>query len=102
MISNYDVEDATQTYRPVPGKYVVKFHRKTEVKNPGNIPTIPRYKFEIATFEEARSREWDIVTVMDVVGKLTKSTPIQITNSGKKAMEIVITNERDDCMKIVL
>ncbi|KAK1372319.1 hypothetical protein POM88_028512 [Heracleum sosnowskyi] len=102
MISKYDVEDAPEIYRPVPGKYVIKLYRKTEVTDPGNIPAIPMYKFEIATFQNARSREGDVVTLMDIVGKLTKSTPIQITNNGKKALEIELTNESNDNMKIVL
>ncbi|KAK1390364.1 hypothetical protein POM88_018542 [Heracleum sosnowskyi] len=111
MISKYGVEDAPEIYRPVPEKFIIKLYRKTEVTDPGNIPTIPRYKFEIATFDDARSGRGDVVNLIDVVGKLTKSTPIQITNNGKNTLEIVLKDERfesnnnmsqNDSMKIVL
>ncbi|KAK1392693.1 hypothetical protein POM88_011749 [Heracleum sosnowskyi] len=84
MFSDYSVAKAADTYRPISGEYVINFSRKTTIEGLDDIPAIPRYKFEIEAFEAARPRERDVVTLMDVVGKLTKYTPIQTTNNGKK------------------
>ncbi|KAK1402507.1 hypothetical protein POM88_002112 [Heracleum sosnowskyi] len=102
MFSDYIVAKAADTYRPISGEYVINFNRQTKIDALDDIPTISRYKFEIETFEAARTKEGDVVTLMDVVGKLTKYTPIQTTNNGKRNVEIALTNERNETMKITL
>ncbi|KAK1379204.1 hypothetical protein POM88_025948 [Heracleum sosnowskyi] len=99
---DYIVAKAADTYRPISGEYVINFNRKTKIDALDDIPTIPRYKFEIETFEAARTKEGDVVTLMDVVDKLTKYTPIQTTNNGKRNVQIALTNERNETMKITL
>ncbi|KAK1388007.1 hypothetical protein POM88_016185 [Heracleum sosnowskyi] len=91
MISNYDVEHAPDTYRPVPGEIIVKFHRKTVVQKFEAETDIPRVKFELKAFQEARTRLGDVVNLMDVVGKLTEFTHVQTTSGGKKKLDIVLS-----------
>ncbi|WOH08889.1 hypothetical protein DCAR_0728340 [Daucus carota subsp. sativus] len=96
LISNYDVAVAPETYRPVAGEYSVNFHRKTNVKKIGDVPAIPMLQFNLKTFEETRARLGDVVTLMDVVGKLKDYTHIQTAKSGKKSLDIVLADKRDE------
>lgn len=64
MISNYIVIQAKTIYRPVRGEYVINLHRTTEVKQINDMPTIPRHKFQMTMFEEARKRIGDITNLM--------------------------------------
>ncbi|KAK1400577.1 hypothetical protein POM88_000182 [Heracleum sosnowskyi] len=79
MVSKYGVEDAPEIYRPVPGKFIIKLYRKTKVTDPGNIPTIPRYGWQ--------------------AHKVYSYTNYR---NGKKTLDIVLKDERNDSMKIVL
>ncbi|KAK1390377.1 hypothetical protein POM88_018555 [Heracleum sosnowskyi] len=71
----------------------VRVSREWGGRKPGSVHV---YKFEIETFDDARSRKGDVVNLIDVVGKLTKST---LTDNGKKTLEIVL---KDESVKIVL
>lgn len=64
MFTDYNVAQAADTYRAISGEYIINFNRKTKVLGLNDIPMIPRYKFEITTFEAARSREGDVVNLM--------------------------------------
>lgn len=64
MIWNYIVVEAKNTYRPVIGEYLINFHRGTEVQQITDIPTIPRYKFQMTKFEEARTKIGVITNLM--------------------------------------
>ncbi|WOH08718.1 hypothetical protein DCAR_0728165 [Daucus carota subsp. sativus] len=94
LISDYDVVPAPDTYRPVPGEYAINFHRKTNVKKLGDVPAIPMLQFGLKTFAQARGRLGDVVTLIDVVGKLKDYTDIQTAKSGKKSLDIVLSDER--------
>ncbi|WOG83732.1 hypothetical protein DCAR_0102910 [Daucus carota subsp. sativus] len=96
LISNYDVAAAPDTYRPVPGEYSVNFHRKTSVKKIGDVPAIPMFQFNLKTFEETRARLGDVVTLIDVVGKLKDYTHIQTAKSGKKSLDIVLADKSQE------
>lgn len=64
MISKYTVERAPSAYRPVPGENIVKFHRRTVTIKVDDSGDIPMFKFELKTFQEARARVGDVVTLM--------------------------------------
>ncbi|XP_074358652.1 replication factor A protein 1-like [Apium graveolens] len=87
MISDYNVERAPETYRPVPGEYIVKFHRKTIVRTIEDVSDIPKLKFENRTFQEARAGLGDVVNLMDVVDKLTETTHIQTSSGGRQFID---------------
>nr|XP_017217167.1 PREDICTED: uncharacterized protein LOC108194736 [Daucus carota subsp. sativus] len=53
-------------------------------------------QFNLKTFEETRARLGDVVTLMDVVGKLKDYTHIQTAKSGKKSLDIVLADKRDE------
>lgn len=86
----------------MPEEYIVSFHRKTNVKKLEDEPAIPRLKFELKTYQEARARLGDVVTLIDVAGKLKEYTHIQTANSGKKYLDIVLTDKRDDMIIVTL
>ncbi|KAK1365357.1 hypothetical protein POM88_040918 [Heracleum sosnowskyi] len=102
MISNYNVTHAANKYRSVPGEYLIKFHRSTKVDPINDIPKIPRYKFQMTKFEEARRKIGEIKNLMDIGGKLIKTTGLQTTDKDKKIVDLLLENERDDTIKITL
>lgn len=66
MISKDTVEHAPDAYRPVPGEHIVKFHRRTVTTKVDDTDDIPMFKFELKTFQEARARVGDVVTLMGI------------------------------------
>ena len=56
LISTFAIACANDNYRPVKGDKVINFTRKTNIKKLGDDSSIPRHGFELATFDEARSR----------------------------------------------
>ncbi|KAF1001346.1 hypothetical protein AG4045_010231 [Apium graveolens] len=55
MISDYNVKHALRTCRPVPGQYIVKFHRRMIVKEVDDGANIPMLIFELKIFQDARA-----------------------------------------------
>ncbi|XP_074375542.1 replication factor A protein 1-like [Apium graveolens] len=100
MISDYNVEYAPESYRPVPGEYIVKFHRKIIVMKIDDVVGIPRFKFEMRTFQEARVGLGNVVNLMDVVGKLTEITQIQTSTGGRQLIDIVLADQRRNCTMV--
>ncbi|KAL1818516.1 hypothetical protein ACET3Z_013385 [Daucus carota] len=96
LISNYNVVAPPEMYRPVVGEYTVSFHTKTCVKKIGDVPAIPMLEFGLKSFEETRARLGDVATLIDVVGKLKDYTHIQTAKSGKKSLDIVLADKRDE------
>ncbi|KAK1355509.1 hypothetical protein POM88_048765 [Heracleum sosnowskyi] len=104
IISTYNVANAYPMYRPVPGELVIKFHDTTKSTKlyDISISAIPMFKFQMTDFEKARTKAGETINLMDVVGKLTEVTEMQATKNGKKKIDIILANERDDKMRITL
>nr|XP_017251222.1 PREDICTED: replication protein A 70 kDa DNA-binding subunit C-like [Daucus carota subsp. sativus] len=102
LISTFAIACANDTYRPVKGDKVINFTRKTNIKKLGDDSSIPRHGFELATFDEARSRVGATTTLIDVVGKLKSFTRIQTLPRNKEKLDITLQDDTGDEMTVTL
>ncbi|CAL5085458.1 unnamed protein product [Urochloa decumbens] len=98
-IQDFQVCDARGQYRPVDHPFMVRFTSYTKVIEVNTVlDTFPKYAYNLATYEELRSRIGSNDYCSDTIGVLTGCTHVKIQNtktSPKKLRNIYLTNGRE-------
>uniref|UniRef100_A0A166EQD1 Replication factor A C-terminal domain-containing protein n=1 Tax=Daucus carota subsp. sativus TaxID=79200 RepID=A0A166EQD1_DAUCS len=101
-ITDFKIMPAQKKFRPVKKDISLSFYHKTKVEPMEDNGLIPKYKFDLTSFEVARTLLWDTTNFIDIMGMVKDVSSLETTSKGSKKLDVLLVDDRNHDMVISL